>query len=60
MALGNDDANAMRGMRSLADELVKRLKTGELGYLAGDKLRQSDQLPYVNVVIEEAPSVLNP
>ena len=58
--LGNDDANGMRGMRSLADELVKRLKTGELPYLDGDKLRPPDQLPFVNVVIEEAPSVLNP
>lgn len=59
-ALGNDDANGMRGMRSLADELVKRLQSGELPYLDGGKLRQSDQLPFVNVVIEEAPSVLNP
>jgi Helicase HerA, central domain len=59
-ALGNDDANGMPGMRSLADELIKRLKTRELPYLDGAKLRQSDQLPFVNVVIEEAPSVLNP
>ena len=59
-ALGNDDANGMRGMRSLADELVKRLKTGELPYIDGEKLRPSDHLPFVNVVIEEAPSVLTP
>ena len=59
-ALGNDDANGMRGMRSLADELVTRLKTGELPYIDAEKLRPSDHLPFVNVVIEEAPSVLNP
>jgi DNA helicase HerA-like ATPase len=59
-ALGNDDANGMRGMLSLADELIIRLKRGELPYLDGNKLRTPDQLPFVNVVIEEAPSVLNP
>jgi len=59
-ALGNDDANGMRGLLSLADELVKRLKKGELPYLDDGTLRQPDQLPFVNVVIEEAPSVLNP
>jgi uncharacterized protein DUF87 len=60
MALANDDANGTRGMRSLADELLKRLRKGELPYLDGEKIRQPDQLPFVNVVVEEAPSVLNP
>jgi uncharacterized protein len=59
-ALGNDDANGLIGMQSLADELIKRLKKGELPYLDGEELRSPDELPYVNVVVEEAPSVLNP
>ena len=59
-ALGNDDANGMIGMQSLADELVRRLQVGDLPYLNGDNLRSPDELPYINVVIEEAPSVLNP
>lgn len=59
-ALGNDDANGLTGMQSLVDELMKRLKTGALPYLDGTELRSPDSLPYINVVIEEAPSVLNP
>jgi DNA helicase HerA-like ATPase len=48
------------GLRSLADELVLRLGDGRLPYLENGVLRTSDRLPYVNVVEEEAPSVLNP
>jgi DNA helicase HerA-like ATPase len=59
-ALGNDTANGLTGMQSLADELMKRLNEGGLPYLDGKELRSPDMLPYVNVVIEEAPSVLNP
>lgn len=59
-ALGNDIANGATGMQSLADELMKRIKSGELPYMQGKELRSSDDLPYINVVIEEAPSVLNP
>jgi DNA helicase HerA-like ATPase len=59
-ALGNDDANGLIGMQSLADELVKRLKRRELPYLHGDEICSPDDLPFVNVVVEEAPSVLNP
>jgi hypothetical protein len=59
-ALGNDDIAGMRGMRSLADELIKRLKGGDLPYEDGENLRKPDELPFVNVVVEEAPSVLNP
>jgi hypothetical protein len=60
LALGNDDEQGQIGMRSLADELVNRLHRGELPYRDGEQLRAPDQLPYVNVVIEEAPSILNP
>lgn len=59
-ALGNDDAEGQIGMRSLADELVRRLETGELPYLKEGEVIPLDHLPYVNVVVEEAPSILNP
>ena len=59
-SLGNDPDTGQGGMKSLADELVKRLESGELPYTDGDTLLQPDQLPFINVVIEEAPSVLNP
>lgn len=60
LALGSDDTQGQVGLRSLADELVERIGAGELPYTDGDVLRTPDQLPYVNVVIEEAPSILNP
>lgn len=60
VALGNDDAQGQVGMRSLADELVRRLQSGALPYLQDGRLRAPSDLPYVNVVIEEAPSILNP
>jgi hypothetical protein len=59
-ALGNDDSEGQIGMRSLADELLRRLETGELPYRSGGQLSPLDQLPHVNVVVEEAPSLLNP
>ncbi len=59
-AIGNDEAQGQVGMRQLADELVERLLNGQLPYLHGDGIRPSDELPYVNVVVEEAPSILNP
>lgn len=58
--LGNDDASGTLGMQSLADAIWDRIQDGRLPYLDGDNVRSTDQLPYVNVVIEEAPSVLNP
>ena len=59
-ALGNDDDSGTLGMQALADALWERVLDGRLPYLNGDQVRTTDQLPYVNVVIEEAPSVLNP
>lgn len=59
-ALGNDDTQGQVGMRSVADILIQRLAMGELPYLDGNQLRSSDQLPYINIVVEEAPSILNP
>jgi hypothetical protein len=62
LALMNDDEQGQVGMRALADELVRRLESGALPYLdpATGQIVPPDRLPYVNVVIEEAPSVLNP
>jgi uncharacterized protein DUF87 len=60
LALKNDDEQSQIGMRSLADELINRLETGQLPYINEGQLRTHDQLPYVNVVVEEAPSILNP
>jgi DNA helicase HerA-like ATPase len=59
-ALGNDDQNGTIGMQALADALWEKIESGELPYLKGDEVLSTDDLPYVNVVIEEAPSVLNP
>ena len=59
-ALGNDDPNGIRGMECLCDELITRIEKGDIPYLQGEALRPIEQLPYINVVIEEAPSVLNP
>jgi uncharacterized protein DUF87 len=58
--LRNDEDQGQVGMRSLADEMVTRLESGELPYLDGDNVRPPDQLPHVNIVVEEAPSILNP
>jgi hypothetical protein len=59
-ALGNDDAQGQIGMRTLADELVKRIESRQLPYLNHEGLKSPDRLPHVNIVVEEAPSVLNP
>jgi uncharacterized protein len=59
-ALGNDEAQGQIGMRQLVEELAVRLQNGHLPYLDGSRIRSPDELPYVNVVIEEAPSILNP
>ena len=58
--LNNDEAQGQIGMRSLANEMVARLESGDLPYLDGDSVRSPDELPHVNCVIEEAPSILNP
>jgi hypothetical protein len=60
VALGNDPDSQHTGLQSLADALVERLENGQLPYVNGDEVRAPDELPFVNVVIEEAPSVLNP
>jgi DNA helicase HerA-like ATPase len=59
-ALGNDPASGNLGMEALAKELWNRIESGALPYLVDGRVVSTDDLPYVNVVIEEAPSVLNP
>lgn len=67
-AFGNEDGQGQVGLRTLANELVARVEKGQLPYvdgpmdgpMDGGRLRPTDELPYVNVVVEEAPSVLNP
>jgi hypothetical protein len=59
-ALGNDDQGGQVGLRTLADELEQRLESGQLPYLETGRVRAPAELPHVNVVVEEAPSILNP
>ena len=56
------DANppGTRGQQSLADALLERLADGRLPYISNGNLRSTDELPHVNLVVEEAPSILNP
>ncbi|SIO63284.1 protein of unknown function DUF87 [Singulisphaera sp. GP187] len=59
-AFDNDPEEGHLGQQSLADRLVEQLDGGDLPYLDGATVRSSEHLPFINVVIEEAPSVLNP
>jgi len=59
-ALDNDPEAGQLGQQSLADRLLERLEEGDLPYLDGQSLKSPEKLPYINVVVEEAPSVLNP
>lgn len=59
-AFGNEDEQGQIGLRSLSEALIERLKDGELPYVEKGRLRSPEQLPFVNVVVEETPSVLNP
>jgi DNA helicase HerA-like ATPase len=45
---------------SLKDVLRRRLREGDSPYMDGDRLKHINELPAVNIVIEEAPSILNP
>ncbi|WP_020602251.1 ATP-binding protein [Spirosoma spitsbergense] len=48
------------GLRTLAEGFVYSLREGSLPYIRNEKVVSPDDLPYINVVIEEAPSILNP
>jgi len=60
MALGCDEDNGQKGLRSLADALLERLESGQLPYISEGEIINPNDLPHVNVVVEEAPSILNP
>jgi hypothetical protein len=59
-ALGVDEENGRVGQRSLATALLERLENGALPYIADGRIRTPDELPLVHILVEEAPSVLNP
>ncbi len=61
LALGHDvNPPGSQGQQSLAGALLERLSDGRLPYMANSALRGVEDLPHVNLVIEEAPSILNP
>lgn len=61
LGLGHDaNPPGSRGQQTLADALLVRLADGRLPYMIGGDLRSIEGLPHVNLVIEEAPSILNP
>ncbi|MFY7916511.1 MAG: ATP-binding protein [Rubrivivax sp.] len=61
LSLGHDaNPPGNRGQQSLADALLERLDAGRLPYVIDGNLRTVDDLPHVNLVVEEAPSILNP
>jgi DNA helicase HerA-like ATPase len=59
-AFGVDEENGRIGQRGLVGALLERLEHGSLPYLAGGCVRAPDELPLVHILVEEAPSVLNP
>jgi DNA helicase HerA-like ATPase len=60
LALGYDPDNSSVGMRAFAERMVGALADGSLPYIKDGRVARVEELPAVNVVIEEAPSVLNP
>lgn len=59
-AFGVDAENGRVGQQSLVTGLLDRLKNGELPYIADGCVLTPDELPVVHILVEEAPSVLNP
>jgi DNA helicase HerA-like ATPase len=59
-AFGLDDSTGRVGQRSLVNALLVRLDNGSLPYVREGIVRTPDQLPLVHILVEEAPSVLNP
>ena len=58
--LGSDPESGRVGQASLAEAIEARILNGDLPYLDGGRVRAVDELPVVHVLVEEAPSVLNP
>lgn len=59
-AFGVDEENGRVGQRSLVAALLERLESGALPYVVDGRVRTPDELPLVHILVEEAPSVLNP
>jgi DNA helicase HerA-like ATPase len=59
-AFGVDEENGRVGQRSLVAALLERLENGALPYIEEGRVRTPDELPLVHILVEEAPSVLNP
>lgn len=59
-AFGVDEERGRVGQRSVVEALLERLERGDLPYVAAGRVRMPDELPLVHILIEEAPSVLNP
>jgi hypothetical protein len=59
-AFGVSETNGRVGQRSLVDALLERLLSGALPYIVDGRVRAPDELPLVHILVEEAPSVLNP
>ncbi|GLI06716.1 hypothetical protein YDYSG_27460 [Paenibacillus tyrfis] len=57
-ALGHSDSST--GLRSFAQQIVNSLKNGQLPYIKNGQLTKVEELPFINIVIEEAASILNP
>lgn len=60
ISLGFDPENGSTGMRSFAEHMIEALHEGRLPYIRNGEVVRIEDLPHVNVLIEEAPSVLNP
>lgn len=59
-AFGMGDSNGRTGLRTMAGQVLARVDEGRLPYLDGLQFRSLDSLPLVHILVEEAPSVLNP
>jgi DNA helicase HerA-like ATPase len=60
IAFGVDDENGRVGQRCVVRALLERLGNGDLPYVVDGRVRAPDDLPIVHILVEEAPSVLNP
>jgi hypothetical protein len=59
-AFGVDEENGRVGQCSVVGGLLEHLERGALPYVADGRVRTPDELPLVHILVEEAPSVLNP
>ena len=59
-AFGVDEESGRVGQRTLVTALLDRLENGTLPYVAAGRVRTPDELPLVHILVEEAPSILNP